>query len=249
MKELIKIITKDGKQLVSARELYLGLGLNKTQWSRWYKTNIEKNDFFKENVDWARVRLDVEGNEVNDFAISIEFAKHIAMMARTEKSHEYRNYFIECEKKLKEVDVKANLLLSIYNGGQSAIISAKKLTEIEIGEAIKPLIPKVEGYDKFMNSEGLIDMKDVADALDEKGYGRNKLFELLRTKGILNIKNKPYRKYIDQGLFKTKQFVVNGIPKTQTFATPKGMDYIRKLLKAELESVESGQLKMDLKEK
>ncbi|MCR3759207.1 ORF6C domain-containing protein [Clostridium felsineum] len=37
-----------------------------------------------------------------DFAISIEFAKHIAMMARTEKSHKYRNYFIECEKKMKE---------------------------------------------------------------------------------------------------------------------------------------------------
>lgn len=104
MNELIKITTnEEGKQLVSAKELYLGLGLNKAVWARWYKSNIENNEFFKENIDWIGVQHNVEGNSTKDFAISIDFAKHIAMMARTEKSHEYRNYFIECEKKLKEV--------------------------------------------------------------------------------------------------------------------------------------------------
>lgn len=104
MNELIKITTNEkGKQLVSAKELYLGLGLNKAVWARWYKSNIENNEFFKENIDWLGVQHNVEGNSTKDFAISIDFAKHIAMMARTEKSHEYRNYFIECEKKLKEV--------------------------------------------------------------------------------------------------------------------------------------------------
>ncbi|MEG0366577.1 MAG: antA/AntB antirepressor family protein [Coprobacillus sp.] len=100
--QLINITTnEEGKQLVNARELYIGLGLNKAAWSRWYKTNIIENDFFSENIDWAGVQLDVEGNETMDFAISLEFAKHIAMMARTEKSHQYRNYFIKCEKKAK----------------------------------------------------------------------------------------------------------------------------------------------------
>lgn len=104
MKELIKITTnEEGKQLVSARELYIGLGMNKAVWSRWYKTNIENNDFFKENIDWIGVQHHVEGNSTKDFAITLEFAKHIAMMARTEKSHEYRNYLIECEKKVREV--------------------------------------------------------------------------------------------------------------------------------------------------
>ena len=102
MQELIKITEKEGQQLVSARELYLGLGLNKSNWSRWYPTNIINNEFFKENVDYTGVRHNDEGNIVQDFAITLEFAKHIAMMARTEKSHEYRNYFINCEKKLKE---------------------------------------------------------------------------------------------------------------------------------------------------
>ena len=102
MEELIKITTNDeGKQLVSARELYKGLGLARTKWTPWYTKNIIENEFFKENIDWTKVSLEVTGNLTTDFAISIEFAKHIAMMARTEKSHQYRNYFIECEKKSK----------------------------------------------------------------------------------------------------------------------------------------------------
>ncbi|NSA93087.1 phage anti-repressor protein [Clostridium acetobutylicum] len=61
--------------------------------------------FLKENIDWIGVRHNDEGNETMDFAISIEFAKHIAMMAKTEKSHEYRNYFIKCEKNLKRTSL------------------------------------------------------------------------------------------------------------------------------------------------
>lgn len=129
MKELIKINTnEEGKQLVSARELYLGLGLNKSQWSRWYPTNIIKNDFFTKNVDWIGVRHDVEGNEVQDFAISLDFAKHIAMMARTEKSHEYRNYFIECEKKVTQLPQLSKELQAIFalDGKQQKLESEVK---------------------------------------------------------------------------------------------------------------------------
>lgn len=108
MNQLINIKEQNGKQLVSARELYIGLGLNHSQWSRWAKKNIFNNDFFEEKKDWIGVRHNVEGNEVQDFAITLEFAKHIAMMARTEKSHKYRNYFIKCEKQLlQQNDVKA----------------------------------------------------------------------------------------------------------------------------------------------
>lgn len=97
-----KLILISDKGLVSAKELYLGLELNKTNWSRWYPKNIEQNEYFEENTDWIGARHNDEGNETMDFAISLEFAKHIAMMARTGKSHEYRNYFIECEKKVIE---------------------------------------------------------------------------------------------------------------------------------------------------
>jgi len=101
MDNLINIKNENGKQLVSAKELYLGLGLSKAVWSRWNQTNIVENDFFPEYENWIEVQHYVEGNKIIDYLISIEFAKHIAMMARTEKSHQYRNYFLKCEKQAK----------------------------------------------------------------------------------------------------------------------------------------------------
>ena len=125
-KQLIKVTTnEDGKQLVSAKELYLGLGLNKAVWARWFNTNIVKNDFFKEGIDWIRVQQYVEGNETTDFAISLEFAKHLAMMARTGKSHQYRNYFIECEKKANDPYINISPEL------KSILMLDKKTLEID----------------------------------------------------------------------------------------------------------------------
>lgn len=94
------IVEKDGMKFVSAKKLYVGLGLGKGDWSRWYPRNIQENDFFKENEDWVGFGVMLNGNNTLDFDISIDFAKHIAMMAHTEKSHDYRNYFINCEKEL-----------------------------------------------------------------------------------------------------------------------------------------------------
>lgn len=131
MKELIKINTnEEGKQLVSARELYLGLGLNQGEWSRWYKRNIEQNEYFNKNVDWVGFVITPNrgGKEVQDFAISLDFAKHIAMMARTEKSHEYRNYFIECEKKVNQLPQLSKELQAIFalDGKQQQLESEVK---------------------------------------------------------------------------------------------------------------------------
>ncbi len=91
---------------VSARELYLDLGMSEAVWSRWAKSNIEENQFFLQGVDFIALNNvlsdKTKGNFAQDYAVTIEFAKHIAMMAKTQRAHDYRNYFIECEKKAHE---------------------------------------------------------------------------------------------------------------------------------------------------
>jgi len=88
---------------VSARELYATLELNLAVWARWSKSNIEENEFFLQHIDWVGFNIMLNGNETKDYMISLDFAKHISMQARTQKSHEMRNYFIECEKQLKDL--------------------------------------------------------------------------------------------------------------------------------------------------
>ena len=235
MSDLIKITTKDGKQLVSARELHDFLEI-KTEFRKWFPRMCEYG--FVENVDFTRAfqKCPTLGGiqTVADYAITIDMAKEISMIQRTEKGKQARLYFIECEKKLKEVDVKANLLLSIYNGGQEGIAAAKKLTELEVEEATKPLLPKAEFYDAVTDSKDAIPMSSVAKVLNIKGIGRNKLFEILRDKNILRGNNEPYQTMVDRGYFRVieTKYTKNGDThiNLKTLVTQKGLDYIRKIL-------------------
>ena len=81
MDELIKITQKDGEQAVSARELYDFIGYDKSQWSRWYQTNIINNKFAVENIDYQTLDTVSNGNHTKEFAITIDFAKELSMLS------------------------------------------------------------------------------------------------------------------------------------------------------------------------
>lgn len=150
MKKLINIqkttIGTTEVNAVSARELYLGLGLATQHWAAWSKTNIEQNEFFAQGIDF--IQLPTIGsastpNPPKDYAISIEFAKHISMMAKTAKGHEYRGYFLELEKQ----PIRQPSLIAVANElegaikianlfgftGNQALLSANKATEVTTG--------------------------------------------------------------------------------------------------------------------
>ena len=109
MKELIKITTNEqGQQLVNARELHEGLEI-KTKYQDWFKRMCEYG--FEENVDFTTIEELSQKREgsrlVNRFIethiITIDMAKEISMIQRNEIGKRFRLYFIECEKKLKEI--------------------------------------------------------------------------------------------------------------------------------------------------
>lgn len=105
---LIPVQNHNGRQVVRARELYDKLGLNKAHWKRWYTINIINNKWFKENIDWVvfttMVKTSGGGRPTKDFLISLDFAKHICMMADTDAGHEFRQFFIDLEKLVLELD-------------------------------------------------------------------------------------------------------------------------------------------------
>ena len=105
--ELIKIIEREGRQLVSGRELHEFLEI-RTKYKDWFRRMVEYG--FEEEIDFIRVAQKRATNNLKnpvttviDHAISIDMAKEISMIQRTEKGKASRQYFINCEKKLKEV--------------------------------------------------------------------------------------------------------------------------------------------------
>lgn len=96
--------------------------------------------------------------------------------------------------------------------------------------------PKAEFSDAVMGSSDAIDMRKAATTLN-MGIGRNKLFELLREKGVLDRHNIPYQTYIDRGYFRTIESTYNkpdgsSCINIKTVIFQKGLDFIRKILNA-----------------
>ena len=168
--ELIKITNNEaGKQLVSARELheFLGIGVH---FSTWMKRMCEYG--FEEDIDFSILK---SGNpnggiaKIADYAISIDMAKELSMIQRTEKGKQARLYFIECEKKLKtqvpQLTEEQKLALLVFEGGFSAVEASKKMVELQtkpLLETIETQKPKVEYVDKFMNGDGLFLISEIA---------------------------------------------------------------------------------------
>ena len=58
-------------------------------WSSWSKSNILENQFVTQGVDFIELMSNMSSpNPPKDYAVSIEMAKHIAMMAKTQRAHD-----------------------------------------------------------------------------------------------------------------------------------------------------------------
>lgn len=95
------IVVKDGPFGVDLRELHRDLE-SKRKFADWAQANLSQ---FVEGEDYVSfhniVKRETGASRRTDYAVSIEVAKHIAMMENTERGKQVRQYFIECEKALK----------------------------------------------------------------------------------------------------------------------------------------------------
>lgn len=92
-------------QVVSAREVHANLEVCK-DFSNWVKAQIDRARLV-ENRDFIKVaqkgELSSTGQTSIEYYLTIDAAKHIAMLSGTDKGFEVREYFIGCERKLFDV--------------------------------------------------------------------------------------------------------------------------------------------------
>ena len=84
--------------LVDARTLHSFLR-SRQDFSTWIKKRIDQYDF-KENEDFSRFHKKMEANNASsiEYNLTLDMAKELSMVERTEKGREARRYFIECER-------------------------------------------------------------------------------------------------------------------------------------------------------
>ena len=109
MNELISLtqsaINGELQQTVNARELHAFLEVGR-DFSNWIKARLETLGSVK-NEDYLLANFGEQlpsGTKYKtEYFVTLDTAKHIAMMEKNEKGLQIRQYFIECEKKLREV--------------------------------------------------------------------------------------------------------------------------------------------------
>lgn len=101
MKEIIRVTVQDGQQVVSAKELHEYLEV-KTKLIIWCQRMFKYG--FEENQDYTAIKFENPVNQqitIQDYALTLDAAKEISMLQRTEKGKQARKYFIETEKAFK----------------------------------------------------------------------------------------------------------------------------------------------------
>lgn len=123
------IINHKDRPAVSARELYQQLGFDSSNWKKWYKKNILNNSFAIEGEDYSELVLST--NRTKDFALSLDFAKRLAMMARTERGEAIRAYFVQCEKMALERTKPRTQVELLLESVQALHAQEQKLSAVE----------------------------------------------------------------------------------------------------------------------
>lgn len=110
---------------------------------------------------------------------------------------------------------------------------SKEAQTVMINDLIKQNKELKEFYDDLMNTEGLMSINTMAKEL---GIGEYTLFAFLRRKKVFfydkDKVNVPYERFRKEGKFSVKETPCHdGNIRSVTYATKKGLDYVRKLLR------------------
>ena len=171
---IVPIYENDSKEkLINARELFYKLRGEdtKTKYIDWIKDRIKKYKF-EENIDFIGFSLKNEkpdgGRPTLEFYLTVDTAKEICMIENNETGRKIRKYFIEVEKRYREI---INTPTNIFDFMRLALnqieLNSKNIENIQLD--VNELKSKIDV--KIKNNYCLA--SDVAEQLNL--YSENKI--------------------------------------------------------------------------
>jgi phage anti-repressor protein len=188
---------KDLKQAVSARELYDVLQPTE-RFASWFDRQLQYG--FVETQDYlgCEVFNALARQTLADFYVSIDMAKEISMIQRSDKGRQARQYFIECERQLLEANANSPVIPQSF--ADALQLAANQARQLELAK------PKVLHYDNVVERAGLLNATQVAQKIRLSAVAMNKVLDEL---GVYNKAVKRSRVFqqwfIDKGLGEVKQ--------------------------------------------
>lgn len=205
MNELLNVNYGNDRITLSARELHGFLGIG-TEFAKWMQRMCEYG--FSENQDYrVFVKNDDNskgGRPSTDYEITLDMAKEIAMIQRSDKGKEVRQYFLELERRWNSPEAVMNRALEYSRKQVKALM-----------EENKELKPKALFADAVSASDESILIGQLAKLIRQNGYeiGQNRLFEWMRENGFLiksgSRRNQPTQRAMDMGLFEVKERTIS----------------------------------------
>lgn len=241
MNELLKIkVNENGEPTISGRMLYDFLEV-KEKYTQWFN---RKSKGFIENVDFVPYSEKTESGGVSgvkvilNHVLTLDMAKHLAMMQQNEKGMIARQYFIDIGKKWNSPEMVMSRALTIAN--KNLLMKDEQILKLTTENQI--MKPKADYFDELVDRNTLTNFRDTAKMLHiGQKYFINWLLE--RKFVYQNIKGKlqPYSQFIandsnGKGYFEVKEQKAkddswSGI---QTLITPRGREAFRLLLSQQL---------------
>ena len=204
MNKLINVTLNENQEpVVSGRQLHKVLNVN-SNYTTWFERMTEYG--FTEGQDFLpHLEKSTGGRPKQDHVLKLDMAKEIAMIQRTDKGKEVRQYFIQVEKD--------------FNSPEKIMARALKIADrkiIKLEATIEEQKPKVIFANAVSASHTSILVGEFAKIMRQNGadMGQNRMFAWLRENGYLisrkgSDRNMPTQKSMELGLFEIKETTIN----------------------------------------
>lgn len=207
MNELITV--NFDTQTVSARELHKTVGSSE-RFSSWFERQLQFG--FVENEDYTGCKKfnTLANQELQDYDMSVDMAKHICMVQRTEKAKEVRQYLIDLEKAWNTPEQVMARALKLAD----KTIDKLKAENFALEKKIEADKPKTIFADAVSASHTSILVGDLAKLICQNGFqiGQKRLFEWLRQNNFLIksglSRNMPTQRSLEMKLFEIKESTI-----------------------------------------
>lgn len=224
-----EIISVDNEtQTISARELHEKLSIE-SNFTTWFKRMCDYG--FSESTDFfPKMEESTGGRPATDFEISIDMAKHICMIQRTQEGKTIRQYLIDLEKAWNTPEQVMARALQIANK-TVAELQEKTKHLIGLNEEMKP---KAEYFDNLVDRKLNTNIRNTAKELGvkEKDFTAFLVPKYCYRDSKQHIN--PRAEYMEngsgKGYFVVKEYTTEKHSGTQLLITPRGREAFRLLI-------------------